>query len=275
MSKDIWNKQASMRHRGGFPLRPPQEVPDIINQIFMSLAHQPPVTNEVVLLGVTPEYVSIPWPSNVSINAFDQSEEMISFVWSPSERVRSDVHQAFWQNLPLSESTVDFVLGDGCTTQLADIDSYKGLFDEIYRVIKPRGHLLMRCFVRGEQQETMDRIVEDAMQGRIEHFGTLKWRIAMTIINQNKQGCAIEVKKILETFNQLFADRDQLARVSGWSRDLIDTIDVYSGLGATYTFPNLRELEQLVGPNFHILDVRYGDYELSNCCPIITFQSKK
>jgi hypothetical protein len=56
----------------------------------------------IAVLGVTPELVQLPWPQTVTLDAFDQSADMIAKVWKPNPGVPSSVHEADWRALPLA-----------------------------------------------------------------------------------------------------------------------------------------------------------------------------
>jgi len=78
---------------------------------------------------------------------------------------------------------------------------------------------------------------------------------------------------ILQRFNELHPDRDELAQRTGWPRAAIDTIDVYRGSPVMYVFPNRQEFTAALPGG--IGDVRFtdcGSYDLANCCPILSFR---
>jgi len=74
-------------------------------------------------------------------------------------------------------------------------------------------------------------------------------------------------------FNEMFQDRDELAQRTGWSRQEIDTIDVYEGSKVVYSFPNRSEVRDALPPGIRDLEFQAcGDYDLAHCCPILTFR---
>jgi hypothetical protein len=91
-TKDIWSKTQSMKHRGGFPLRPPVEAVESMFQIVSNLMIKQKLAMKsicMVLLGVTPEITGLPWPKNVKLKAFDKNKDMIKHVWvSPKKNLK-------------------------------------------------------------------------------------------------------------------------------------------------------------------------------------------
>lgn len=257
-----------MHDRGGLPLRPPEEAVTMMFELVTPFLHKDSNRHELVLLGVTPEIAGLPWPKNVNLRAFDQSAEMIASVWQPTIAITSSVEQAEWQSMPLPDGSVDAIVGDGCTTQLPDKLAYQHLFLELARVLRQNGEIVMRCFIRPPLKETLYQVVGDALAGNINYFGSLKWRIAMALVEQQDH-FSIGVCDIFDTFNQLFPDRVQLARAAGWPLAMVETIDRYSGSSICYTFPTLTQLEKLISQWFAIAEVRYGQYELSERCPTL------
>ena len=63
------------------------------------------------------------------------------------------------------------------------------------------------------------------------------------------------VAKVLEVFNQRFADRAELSRRTGWPTQVYDTIDVYRDSAMTLSFPPRRLLSELFG--HYAASVRY------------------
>lgn len=271
ISKDIWSKTQSMKYRGGFPLRPPAEAVESIFEIISNLIIKKKLIVKdicMVLLGVTPELANLPWPNNIKLKAFDKNKDMIKNVWISPKKISSSVNQSLWQKMPLESGSVHFILGDGCTTQLSNRKAYKDFFKEQRRIIRNDGFLLLRCFLNTERKESNNQIIKSALQGRIQFFGSLKWRIAMALLS-NHHTFSIKVKKIHSTFNTLFPFRNELVKSCHWDINLINTIDTYKNSDISYTFPSLKELKILIAPQFEIIKIYYPHYELTKRCPII------
>ena len=272
MSNDIWQNKYSIQYRGGFPLRPPQEVANLFDKLVNATNKNTNKPFELILLGVTPELALINWPDNISLKAFDQSKEMIANVWQYNPKINSSVHLSTWQSLPLVSHTIDSIIGDGCTTQLSDKDTFDLLFNELHRVLKAEGHIFLRCFIRPDETESLSKISEDALGGKIKFFGSLKWRIAMSLVSHHKN-MFISVNEIYKSFNELFPDREKLSAHTQWPIDMINTIDSYLGSLMQYNFPTLNEFEAMLPNTIKIREVSYGSYELSERCPILNLVS--
>jgi ubiquinone/menaquinone biosynthesis C-methylase UbiE len=270
-NNDLWSKKASMKYRGGFPLRPSLEVVSCMHKIISQIISKNKLASQkinLVLLGVTPEISSLPWDKNITLKAFDKNKDMIKYVWKSPKKISSSVKFAMWQNLPLKDESTDFILGDGCTTQFPDKKTYKDFFKEQRRILKAEGFLLLRCFLNTQEAEDLERIKEDALKGRIQYFGSLKWRIAMAILHKGKL-FGLRVQKIHETFNRLFPKRSELAQSTSWRKNIINSIDTYKDSNIKYSFPSLDEFEQLIKPRFKIIKIYYPKYELTKRCPIL------
>ena len=92
---------------------------DLVGPALATVADAP-----LVVLGVTPELVHLPWPDAVIVHACDHSAEMIASVWQAHQRVRSRVLQASWQHLPFPGSSVRAVVGDGSLNVLPLLSDY-------------------------------------------------------------------------------------------------------------------------------------------------------
>jgi SAM-dependent methyltransferase len=267
----VWKKHASQWVRVGEPLRPSAED----GEAMLSLATPSLLFGAdacIVVMGVTPEVIQLSWPENTTMIAIDHSKEMIDSLWRPNSSISSDVKLASWLAMPLDDGCVDVVAGDGCLTVLPSIEDYRRLFSEVSRVLSPSGSLILRCFVRPDDIESIADIEMDALAGRISSFHALKWRLAMAL---SKDGdFSVAVSHIHDAFNQHFPDRNLLANKTGWHAETINTIDAYHGISTVYTFPTLNVIAELASPLFTVENEMHGAYELSERCPTILFKKR-
>jgi SAM-dependent methyltransferase len=231
------------------------------------------VSSTVIILGVTPELVHLPWPSHTRLLAFDHSADMIASVWRPHLTIRSSVLQGSWQNMPLPDKSADLVIGDGCFTVLPSTDACRAVLAESARVLKQTGLLVLRCFIRPEIPESFDDVLDAVHRGMIGSFHALKWRVAMAMTPDKE--FTVVVKDIHAVFERLFPDRKQLAESTGWPLAVIDTIDAYKGMDTRYTFPTLSVFRQLALSFVDVVEIRYGNYELAERCPIFSLKPKE
>ncbi len=268
-ASDIWIRVAGHWPHVGSPQRPVDED----GRLMLGLAahalaaHHAP---RVIVMGVTPEIVRLPWPAGTRLLALDLSAEMIASVWQPHSHIDSRVARARWQSMPVKDRSISLVVGDGSLNSLPLVDDYPGVLVEAARVLRPGGALVLRCFVRPEQQERIDAVAAAAFGGAIGSFSALKWRIAMAL--EGGASFSVAVAGIWAAFNRLFPDRDRLSRATGWRRQTIDTIDNFRDAAARYSFPTLGAIRAAAAPIFELTEVRYGHYELAGQCPTLLFQ---
>lgn len=258
----IWSNLANQWQQVGSPQRPCVE--DV--ELLFKQAFQAPLTH-VGLLGVTPELVDGPWPQGTRLQAFDRSAVMIQSHWNPKANTHATAHQAVWHDLPLESAALSLVIGDGCTTQFPDCNYYTSFFSEMRRVLNANGALVMRCFLRQGTPTDQKRLVQEAMSGNIENFGSLKWQLAMALTNPTT--LQVEIQLIRQVFDELFPDRQLLAKQTGWALETINSIDAYSGDTTTYTFPSYQDFSALCNKYFDISSTTFGSYEMAKSCPIL------
>lgn len=229
-----------------------------------ALTHAEP---HVAVLGVTPELVQLPWPGATRVTAVDSSARMIATVWRPHPARPSAAIRGRWQEMPLRARCLDAAVGDGSLNALESTGIYDAVLGEIARSLKPSGRLILRCFVRPDQNETVDEVLAATMAGKISSFHAFKWRLAMAIsVDRDFQ---LPVKRIHAAFCELFPDRSQLAGATDWSEGTIGTIDVYASADICFTFPDLRTMLHHASRWFELIAVKYGTYELSERCPTL------
>lgn len=272
LNKQIWAQQSLRWQSVGLPTRPTPE--DIELMHMLAVSHNLKL-KKVSVLGVTPEIIQMRWPDGVELDAFDLSQEMISSVWKPNKnkKVFSKVHQADWQSLPIADGAMDLFIGDGCLTALPGIEKGAAVFEELFRCLKPGGRAVIRCFIRPENKETLEKIISDVESHNIQFFGSLKWRFAMALCNDVTS--TVMPSHICNTFNEHFPDRVELSKKTGWNLETINTIDSYIDMTNPFTFPLISEVQNIVDSLFNIEEIKYGSYELASRCPVISFLKKE
>ncbi|MFM6959688.1 MAG: class I SAM-dependent methyltransferase [Schleiferiaceae bacterium] len=222
------------------------------------------------ILGVTPELVQGPWPAGTDIHAFDRSADMIERLWERHPTCPSQVRQAQWHQLPAEDGAFRVVMADASPNQCPDREYYDLFYREVRRILNPQGAFVARYFLRPDERGSLKEIRSDVNEGRVKNFGTLKWRIAMTLTDPLSM--RVRLGDIAEAFDQLFPDRASLAAKGGWRAVEIDTIERYRNKSESYTFPTLAQIGEIFASMFRISNLDFGTYELSECCPILTLR---
>ncbi len=270
-SKDHWKNHAAQWNSMGPPLRPCYQDIKIFERI---VARQERKSIHSLILGVTPEIALMRWPSETKILAIDNCISMIANVW-PGQKI-SNGHAVCgdWRSMPVNKDTADVVIGDGCFTPLKYPDEYRQVSRSIYDSLKPGGCLILRFFIRPEEDEKIETIHLDVKKGKIKSFHTFKWRLAMALHGSNPSE-GVRLDDIWQAWHDMGFDSEITARESGWPKDVQATINSYCGASAQYSFPSRKEISQIFSGTF-IRDVwYYGNYELSQCCPIVVFTPDK
>lgn len=266
----VWLRHSRQWSGVGPPLKPSAEDADITLRALMPHLASRTGPCRVVILGVTPELVGLPWPGQVQLFAFDHSARMIADVWTANPAVPSFVQQADWRSLPLDPSSVHAVVGDGSLNALPDFDAYGEVLGEMHRLLVPDARIVIRCFIRPDQAETLSAVRDSVEAGDVGSFHALKWRLAMSLASGN--GGTVAVADIHAAFEDLFADRVRLSRKTGWPRGQVDTIDAYRAAPTRYTFPTQHEMVRHCSPLFAVEGVSRGTYELADRCPTLTLR---
>ena len=265
----VWSNHAQQWSRLGSPLRPSARDGEIMWQMIRDSVEKVPGGCRIVLLGVTPELVGLPWPADAELLAIDKSPEMIATVWDPNARIHSQVQPAWWQAMPLAEGWADTAIGDGSFNALPALEDWTDVFEELARVLKPHGKVVARVYVRPDAREHLPVIVSDTLAGRIGILHALKWRLAMALVGGADAGVA--VADIHKAFERHFPDRAALAQNTGWPQETIATIDAYRGMSTRYTFPTRAEIATACAGIFTLAESQAGDYELGERCPTMAF----
>ena len=222
-----------------------------------------------LLLGVTPEYARM----FDRVVAVDRSAAMIGALWQ-GDVSGKDAIQADWMHLPLRERSFDACIGDGCLNFFSCPSQYGLFFHQVQRVLRSGGRFALRIFIRPDAGETCAAVCEHAMRAGIGSFHAFKWRLAMAIAAESGDS-NVRVADIRDVFMTLLPEREQLAAASGWSAEAIATIDAYRDSVESYSFPTLAEVRGALPLTLAEVDLAYGSYELSECCPMFVLEARK
>jgi len=249
--------------RLGPPLRPNEEVIAAYRRLVGGHAAR------VLLLGMTAALAEI----GAEVDAVDSNEAAIARAW-PGDTGRRRAHKGDWLALPFPAHRFTAAVGDGALNSLGTIRNYPALFEELERVLEPGGLIVTRVYARPAACEAVATVAQTAMAGEIPVFNALKWRLAMALVAEAGEP-DIEVRRIKEAFDRLFPDRAALAAAARWEIEDIDTIDIYAGSRAIYSFPTLAEVRAAVPASLgRMRVVPAGTYPLAERCPLIVLRRK-
>jgi SAM-dependent methyltransferase len=269
MAQDYW-KNTTLNLKP--PVRPPWH-PSREDGAFMREWTRPILekasVQRILVLGVTPEVVQLGWPLDAHIVGIDSSPAMVASLWQGNGSTPSHVTCARWQQMPVSDGAFDVVVGDGSLNALPSLDEYGEVLDEVSRVLKPGGVLVLRCFVRPPNVETPERVLLNAMAGEFPTTAAFRLRFAFAVADADG---SIGLKALHDAFNALVPDRDALARITGWPRQDIDRVDNDKDSRVRLTFPTQSQLVSVSEPIFRIEGSARGTYTQADHCPTFLFR---
>lgn len=272
---DHWPLHARQWHLIGAPLRPGAEDLAVVKEEARRWRRAGEGCEgralRVLVLGVTPELVTIPWPPGTQLSAVDRCPGMIGAVWPRADAPPgARVTQGEWAALPEGEHEVDLILADGCFSALRFPADYEAVARELARVLAPGGRLVVRAFVPPPRPETVSGVARALWDGHIGSFHAFKWRLAMALQPTPRAG--VRLADIWEAWRDLCPDPERLCRERDWDRATVDTIDVYRGSPATYSFASETELRETLAPWFSETRRVVPGYELGDRCPTLIYE---
>lgn len=225
----------------------------------------------VLLLGVTPELATMPWPRGTSLVAVDRSAPMIEAVF-PKEGLPAHARAecADWRALPRGDGSVDVVVGDGCFSVFSFPGEALGFAREVRRVLGPGGRFVIRVFAAPDERESLGAIARDLGAGEIGSFHALKWRLAMALHVSAEAGVTLgDVHAACWELRHVLTD---LAGAPGFEPEVTATIEAYRGSSVRYTFPTVAQLEEALAGTFAIGARLPKSYELGERCPTLVLR---
>lgn len=264
-----WEKHAHAWQHFGSPLRPCSED---VQWMERTLSELVPLHQRGILMGVTPELAHMTWPSGTRLVAVDQCADMIRQQWQPNPPAGAQVLNADWERMPLADSSIDCIVGDGVLGLFSFPHGMQRLMQEIHRLLHRDGRWLMRVFIRPDRPESPEQVHDALAAGEIGSFHAYKWRLAMALHPSLLEG--VRPATVWQTWQTQGPDAQALAAATGWPAAQIATIDSYREAQATYYFPTLDELQQTLATHFDLLDLRLPRYELGERCPLLALRPR-
>ncbi len=220
MAADQWAEMSKRFDQWTSPLRPSPED-------FEMYRSQLEPNARTLLLGVTAELQSL------AAIAIDHNPQVI-------EAHRAHAVLGDWAELPFG-AEFDTVIGDGSLNAFQR--SPELFFQQVKKVLKKGGRLILRVYISPEEKEDLRQVLEnrEAMS-----FHAYKLRVFHTMASPY-----VRVKDLYEVLKPV---------------NHHPTLEVYRESDLVYYFPKLSELP----PWNHI---QFGtSYELADCCPVITWR---
>ena len=263
-----WPLMARYWRHIGSPLRPAKGDLEAYRR-YASEVVETNATPRILLLGVTPEIYSLPWPKRRDFLAVDWTRAMIDYVWPGSSH---EVLEANWLQLPLGESSRDVALCDGGLHLLKYPFEQEALVEQLHKVISPSGRCIFRLFALPAEREDQGNVLADLFLGQIPNLNVLKLRLGMALQISPREG--VEVRKIWSLLRGQTDDWSELAARLGWSTDHLTAVDAYRDSNSRYHFISIDQASELFcrGGRFREVGRRYSSYVLGERCPVISFE---
>ena len=256
------------------PLRPSREdIEAMENAVTSSRDSFTGHTCKAILWGVTPEIANMSWPNGTEILAIDESEEMIKFVWPGDiEGFRKTYCGQWIDTASIAKDLASVIIGDGCFNALDYPDGFQKLAVTAYKALQNNGILIMRFFLRPETHEERDAIFQELMTNKIGNFHVFRFRLAMSLQKDVQRGARMQ--DLWHEWKDSGIDMEELITLTGWPKEIINTIGHYKDSNARIVFPIIEELEPIFSDLFRTTAITFPKYEMGKLCPTLVFEKR-
>jgi len=267
-----WNSVAQCWHLYSSPLRPCAEDLAVFSDfIRIHGLPSPDGARAALILGVTPEIATMPWPAKTFVTGADRSQEMIERVWPGDQPGIRRAVRAEWFELPAPPRNYDLVLADGSFNTLGFPDDLRRLLAGLRNIVQPGALLINRTFTRPTERESIAGLEEVARVGAAGSFHAFKFRLAMALQRTSREGVSLD--EIWRLWWRLDNDIDGLSARNGWMPEVVGTIELFCGKQVRLSFPSRDELiATLADAGLTLLDSRLPGYELGERCPMLAWR---
>lgn len=225
-----------------------------------------------LLLGVTPGIVGMEWPEGTSVFAVDGSWPMVEALWPVDLPDGRYAVCADWRALPLRSGCCDLVIGDGSMISMSYPQGLRSMAGRLHAVLKERGTLILRCYVRPAEREHPEEVFEDLLTGSMPSFHHFKLRLLMAMQRNVLHGVA--VSDVYEAWERHRVRGIELPSGPGWEEPVVETIEYYRDSDTVYWFPTLEEFRSTFCECFEEVSITIASGYLSERCPILVFRAR-
>jgi SAM-dependent methyltransferase len=221
-----------------------------------------------LILGVTPELALLTWPAGTRVFGVDRSIDMVRSAWPAAEMSGHGLAiNGDWRTLPLPDASMSLAIGDGSYSNLDSIVDYDRLSQELGRVLRPGGHLILRLYVRPDRKESPDAVIDALLDGWTDNFNAFKLRLMMAM--SPDPGYSVRVADIFDLWSSRGFDYNELSRQVGISRATIEAMDNYRGSATCYNFPPMTYVADHFARHFDLIETFTPAYTLGERCPTL------
>ena len=272
--REYWERRAKLLF--SYPVPPPLRPADSDIALYASWVRMRASSLggqafNVAVLGVTRAIAAMPWPVGADILALDWSHTAARKLWPSGSAPRgSNVAIADWRELPLPDGCMDLAIGDTCYSAMSSREDSARLHEEVARVSKPGAWWIQRCFVRPEMPDRVDLLFSELESRRISAFEIFCFRLAMALQRDRDEG--VRCGDVWKEWTRRVHEPAVLLQDLSWNPGSLAFIDRWKDEDARLYFPSMSDIRELVRPDFEIIETRFPDYEMGECCPMIVLQ---
>ena len=269
-----WEYLASAYPLLGSPLRPsPEDIAIAEAAVEAYVATRSAYSSLAVLMGATPDLARMRWPASTKLIGSDASHAMMRFVWPGDEATMRFGICANWLAFPLPPSSVQIVVGDGSLNCVRHPEEADALCASVRDVLVEDGLMVLRCFVRPHQPESVDGVFSEMYRGAIPTYSQFKFRLFVAMEQDLRRGLAVaELYRLWASYS---IDPVCLAKATGWPLSEIQTMDGFRDSSTVHTFPTMTEFRGLLERHFDLVDIRTPSYPLGEQCPTFVVRNSR
>ena len=256
MSTSHWHTRVKHWNKVTPPLRP--HADSIAKQIDLVGASSP----RVLVLGVTPELTR----GFDNVVAVDKEQVMIDSLWIGDSATKTAIH-ADWYTVELPPNSISGVVGDGSLNMVGFSQPVTTLVARLLDLMQPGARAAIRVFSRPEELVT---------EQQVRTSTDLPWHAFRCLLNMHiagTEGTNIPSKRMLQKFNEMYPDREQLCAQAGYDLEEISlSMDAYVNSPTSTSYPTRSEWIASMPPeaeNVELADA--GSYPLAQHYPILSF----
>jgi SAM-dependent methyltransferase len=264
-----WNNIAQFWHLVSPPLRPTQEDIILFERAVWARKETLEGSIRALVLGVTPELVSLRWPAGSILKVLDRSRKMIKTLWKGADE-RAMVGS--WTASPVEDSSLDIIVCDGGVGLFNYPHGQLALISEVKRMLAPEGMFITRLLAPGCHTETLDHISCDLEAGRIPSLDALKFRLWGALQADVVSG--VRPRDVVKNIELVAGSLQRLTDCFGWPSDHVASLEFHRTSQVVYSLTGAEEVRSLATSlsGLEVVRVDIPQHVFGDRCPIVSIR---
>ena len=267
---ELWDAQFEVFKTMTPPFRPHASEVAIVQQLVDS---QPARAGEsglqVLILGLTPEYIGLNWPAGSRVIVVDRSSHVAEAWWPGDIAGHRELIKDDWLDMSFERASFDLILGDGVFNFMPYPKGLRNFAAILAPLLRPGGRMSIRAFMQADPRENTEVLIREYHATEAIDYYCFRYRLATSIQDSAEAGIYASKDTVDGILLDAKVDLQEFYRKSGHTPPAVAPLTkVSSDNNYRVHYPTQQQFLDSISGSFSQVEVRLGNYALAHRTPI-------